>query len=70
MGHFIWRINARINACDYSLLRNRLDFEIFSTFIAGTINLIFCTAIASVLLIHLAEKFFWYYHCFNINGNG
>jgi hypothetical protein len=41
------------------LLRNRLDFEIFfSTFIAGTINLIFCTAIASVLLIHLAEKVF------------
>lgn len=41
------------------LLRNRLDFEVFySTFIAGTINLIFCTAIASVLLIHLTEKIF------------
>lgn len=41
------------------LLRNRLDFQVFySTFIAGTVNLIFCTAVSSVLLIHLTEKIF------------
>lgn len=41
------------------LLRNRLELDIFyTTFLAATINLIFCIALASVLLIHLTEKLF------------
>ncbi len=41
------------------LLRNRLAFDVFYTsFIAGSLNLVLCTALASVLFIHLAEKLF------------
>jgi putative nucleotidyltransferase with HDIG domain len=63
-AQFIWSILASIVSlavvlCILFLLRNRLDFEIFyPTFIGGCISLIFCSAISSVLLIHIAEKIF------------
>ncbi|OIP50852.1 MAG: hypothetical protein AUK31_04765 [Fibrobacteres bacterium CG2_30_45_31] len=63
-AQFIWSILASIVAlavvlCILFLLRNRLEWNIFyPTFIAGCVNLIFCSAISSVLLIHIAEKVF------------
>ncbi|MCK9182156.1 MAG: HDIG domain-containing protein [Fibrobacteraceae bacterium] len=63
-SQFIWSILASIGALAITLsiqllLRNRFEFSIFyPTFITGCINLIFCSAISSVLLIHLAEKAF------------
>jgi len=63
-AQFIWSILASIVAlavvlCILFLLRNRLEWDIFyPTFIAGCVNLIFCSAISSVLLIHIAEKVF------------
>ena len=41
------------------LLRNRFNFVTFyQTLIAASVNIIICTAIASVLLIHVVEKVF------------
>ena len=61
---FVWSIIAGIVAlagaiCIMFLLRNRMGLEPFyMTLIAGSINIIACTALASVLFIHLIERIF------------
>ncbi len=63
-SQFIWGILAGLaaTACAITvqlLLRNRFQMEIFiPTLIAGSINIVFCSAVSSVLLIHLAERIF------------
>ena len=61
---FVWSIFAGIAAlaaatCIMFLLRNRMGLEPFyMTMIAGSINIIACSALASVLFIHLIERIF------------
>lgn len=61
---FAWSIFAGIAAlaaatCIMFLLRNRMGLEPFyMTMIAGSINIVVCTALASVLFIHLVERIF------------
>lgn len=61
---FVWSIFAGIAAlaaatCIMFLLRNRMGLEPFyMTMIAGSINIVACTALASVLFIHLVERIF------------
>ena len=61
---FVWSIIAGIVAlagaiCIMFLLRNRMGLEPFyMTMIAGSINIVACTALASVLFIHLVERIF------------
>ncbi len=63
-SQFIWSILEALIAfaCALAiqlLLRNRFQMDIFlPTLIAGFINIIFCSAVSSVLLIHLAERIF------------
>ncbi len=61
---FAWSIFAGIAAlaaatCIMFLLRNRMGLEPFyMTMIAGSINIVVCTALASVLFVHLVERIF------------
>ena len=61
---FVWSIIAGIiglagAVCIMFLLRNRMGLEPFyMTMIAGSINIVACSAIASVLFIHLIERVF------------
>jgi len=61
---FVWSIFAGIAAIAAAisimfLLRNRMGIEPFyMTLIAGSINIVACTALASVLFIHLIERVF------------
>lgn len=61
---FVWAILAGVLATAAAisimfLLRNRLSFEAFyQNLLVGSMNIIFCTALASVLMIHLIEKIF------------
>lgn len=61
---FVWSIIVGIFALAGAisvmfLLRNRMGLEPFyQTMIVGTINITTCTAIASVLIIHLIERIF------------
>ncbi len=63
-SQFIWSILEALIAfaCALAiqlLLRNRFQMDIFlPTLLAGTINIVFCSAVSSVLLIHLAERIF------------
>lgn len=63
-AQFVWSIIAGIVAlagaiCVMFLLRNRMSFEAFyQALIAGSVNIIVCAAIASVLFIHLIERIF------------
>ncbi len=61
---FVWGILAGVLAMAVAisvllLLRNRLSFEAFyqNVFVGGA-NIIICSALASVLLVHLAERVF------------
>lgn len=61
---FVWSILAGVVGlagaiCVMFLLRNRMGLEPFYlTLIAGSINVVTCSAIASVLFIHLIERIF------------
>jgi putative nucleotidyltransferase with HDIG domain len=61
---FVWSIIAGIVAlagaiCIMFLLRNRMGgIPFYQTLIAGSVNIIICSAIASVLFIHLIERIF------------
>jgi putative nucleotidyltransferase with HDIG domain len=61
---FVWSIIAGIVAtagaiCIMFLLRNRMGgIPFYQTLIAGSANIIICSAIASVLFIHLIERIF------------
>lgn len=61
---FVWSIIAGVGAMAAAiaimfLLRNRLSFEAFyQNVIVGSANIIVCSALASVLLVHLAERVF------------
>lgn len=61
---FVWSIIVGIVAlaaaiCVMFVLRNRMAIEPFYlTLIAGSINIVVCSAIASVLFIHLIERIF------------
>ncbi len=61
---FIWSILMSIAAlatllCIFLLLRNRLELEAFyTTLIVGSVNLIICSGLSSVLFIHLFERVF------------
>ena len=63
-SQFIWSILFALLAFAGALaiqllLRNRFNWEIiYPTFIAGVINIVFWSAISSVLLIHLSERIF------------
>lgn len=63
-SQFIWSILEALIAfvCALAiqlLLRNRFQMDIFlPTLIAGSINIVFCCAVSSVLLVHLAERVF------------
>ncbi len=63
-SQFIWSILEALVAFACALviqllLRNRFQMDIFlPTLIAGSINIVFCCAVSSVLLIHLAERIF------------
>lgn len=63
-SQFIWSILEALIAFACALviqllLRNRFQMDIFlPTLLAGTINIVFCSAVSSVLLIHLAERIF------------
>lgn len=63
-SQFIWSIIAALAVfvCALAgelLLRNRFQMDIFvPTLIAGSINIVFCSAVSSVLLVHLAERIF------------
>lgn len=63
-AQFIWGILSGVTAmaaaiCVMFLLRNRLSFEAFyQNLIVGGVNVIICSALASVLLIHLVERIF------------
>ncbi len=61
---FIWSIIAGIVGlagaiCVMFLLRNRMGvIPFYQTLIAGSVNIMICTAIASVFFIHLIERIF------------
>jgi putative nucleotidyltransferase with HDIG domain len=61
---FIWSIIAGIVGlagaiCVMFLLRNRMGLiPFYQTLIAGSVNIMICTAIASVFFIHLIERIF------------
>ncbi len=61
---FVWSIIVGVVAlaasiCVMFILRNRMELEPFYlTLIAGSINIVACTAIASVLFIHFIERVF------------
>ena len=61
---FIWSILAGIVGlagaiCVMFLLRNRMGvIPFYQTLIAGSVNIMICTAIASVFFIHLIERIF------------
>lgn len=61
---FVWSILAGIVGlaaaiCVMFLLRNRMGIlPFYQTLIAGSVNIIVCSAIASVLFIHLIERIF------------
>ncbi len=61
---FLWSILTGIIATAAAisvmlLLRNRFSFEAFyQNLIAGSVNVVICTALASVLLVHLMERIF------------
>lgn len=63
-AQFIWGILSGVLAmaaaiCVIFLLRNRLSFEAFyQNLIVGGMNVIICSALASVMLIHLIERVF------------
>ena len=61
---FVWSMMAGVIGlacaiCIMFLLRNRMGFTPFyQTLIAGSVNIMICTAIASVFFIHLVERIF------------
>lgn len=61
---FFWSIVAGILAlalaiCVMLLLRNRMSFvQFYQNLITGTVNIVVCAAIASVLFVHLVERVF------------
>lgn len=63
-AQFVWGILSGVIAmaaglCVIFLLRNRLSLEAFyQNLIVGSANVIICSALASVLLIHLIERVF------------
>lgn len=63
-SQFIWSILEALVTFAFALaiqllLRNRFQMDIFlPTLVAGSINIVFCSAVSSVLLIHLAERIF------------